>query len=61
MLNYVNRKYRKHILTLEDPIEFVFTEEKCLINQREIGQDVKDFLDRDEACRPRGSGRDAGR
>jgi twitching motility protein PilT len=43
MLNYVNRKYRKHILTLEDPIEFVFTEEKCLINQREVGQDVKDF------------------
>ncbi len=43
MLNLVNRTYRKHILTLEDPIEFVFTEEKCLINQREIGQDVKDF------------------
>ena len=43
MLNYVNRLYRKHILTLEDPIEFVFTEEKCLINQREIGIDVKDF------------------
>lgn len=43
MLNYINRKYRKHILTLEDPVEFVFTEEKCLINQREVGQDVKDF------------------
>jgi len=43
MLNLVNRTYRKHILTLEDPIEFVFTEDKCLINQREIGQDVKDF------------------
>ncbi len=43
MLNYINRRYRKHILTLEDPIEFVFTEEKCLINQREVGQDVKDF------------------
>ncbi len=43
MLNYINRNYRKHILTLEDPIEFVFTEEKCLINQREVGQDVKDF------------------
>jgi twitching motility protein PilT len=43
MLNWINRNYRKHILTLEDPIEFVFTEEKCLINQREIGQDVKDF------------------
>ncbi|MFM9011571.1 MAG: type IV pilus twitching motility protein PilT, partial [Planctomycetota bacterium] len=35
--------YRKHILTLEDPIEFVFTEDKCLINQREIGQDVRNF------------------
>jgi twitching motility protein PilT len=43
MLNWVNQNYRKHILTLEDPIEFVFTEEKCLINQREIGMDVVDF------------------
>lgn len=43
MLNWINGHYRKHILTLEDPIEFVFTEEKCLINQREIGMDVKDF------------------
>ncbi|MFM7207931.1 MAG: type IV pilus twitching motility protein PilT [Planctomycetaceae bacterium] len=43
MLNYINQRYRKHILTLEDPIEFVFTEDKCLINQREIGQDVKNF------------------
>ena len=43
MLNWINQRYRKHILTLEDPIEFVFTEDKCLINQREIGLDVKDF------------------
>jgi twitching motility protein PilT len=43
VLNFINHNYRKHILTLEDPIEFVFTEDKCLINQREIGQDVKDF------------------
>ena len=43
MLNYINGIYRKHILTLEDPIEFIFTEDKSLINQREIGQDVKDF------------------
>ncbi|QDU54970.1 type IV pilus twitching motility protein PilT [Aeoliella mucimassa] len=43
MLNWINRRYRKHILTLEDPIEFVFSEEKCLINQREIGLDVVDF------------------
>jgi twitching motility protein PilT len=44
MLNWVNRNYRKHILTLEDPVEFVYAEEKCLINQREVGLDVKDFM-----------------
>jgi twitching motility protein PilT len=44
MLNWVNRNYRKHILTLEDPVEFVYTEDKCLINQREVGLDVKDFM-----------------
>jgi len=43
MLNYVNRNYYKHILTLEDPIEFLFTDDKCLVNQREIGQDVINF------------------
>lgn len=43
MLNYINSIYSKHILTLEDPIEFVYTEDKCLINQREVGQDVVDF------------------
>ncbi len=44
MLNWINRNYRKHILTLEDPVEFVYSEEKCLINQREVGLDVKDFM-----------------
>ena len=44
MLDWINHNYRKHILTLEDPIEFTFTEDKCLINQREIGNDVKDFM-----------------
>ena len=43
MLDWVNHQYRKHILTIEDPIEFVYTADKCLINQREIGMDVKDF------------------
>lgn len=43
MLNYINHKYRKHILTLEDPVEFLYTPDKCLINQREIGIDVQDF------------------
>ena len=44
MLDWINHNYRKHILTLEDPIEFTFTDDKCLINQREIGMDVKDFM-----------------
>ncbi len=43
MLNWINANYRKHILTLEDPIEFIYTEDKCLINQREVGLDVIDF------------------
>ncbi len=43
MLDWINHRFRKHLLTLEDPIEFVFTEDKCLINQREIGLDVVDF------------------
>jgi twitching motility protein PilT len=43
MLDWVNHRYHKHILTLEDPIEFTFTDDKCIINQREIGMDVKDF------------------
>lgn len=43
MLNWVNRNMNKHILTIEDPVEFVFTSDNCLINQREIGMDVVDF------------------
>jgi twitching motility protein PilT len=43
MLDWVNHNMRKHILTIEDPIEFVYTPDKCLINQREVGIDVMDF------------------
>ncbi|MEX1231145.1 MAG: PilT/PilU family type 4a pilus ATPase [Planctomycetaceae bacterium] len=43
MLDWVNHRERVHILTIEDPIEFVYTQDKALINQREIGMDVKDF------------------
>ncbi len=40
MLNYVNARERCHIMTIEDPIEFTFVDDKCLINQREVGIDV---------------------
>lgn len=43
MLDWINHNHIKHILTIEDPVEFVYTSDKCLINQREIGCDVSDF------------------
>lgn len=43
MIDLINTKHRHHIITLEDPIEFVHTHKKCIINQREIGQDSRSF------------------
>lgn len=43
MLDWINHNYAKHILTIEDPVEFVYNADKSLINQREIGPDVSDF------------------
>ncbi len=43
MVDYLNKKEHGHILTIEDPIEFVHTSNKCLINQREVHRDTKSF------------------
>ncbi len=43
MLDYVNERKRVHILTIEDPIEYIFEDKKATINQREIGIDCLDF------------------
>jgi twitching motility protein PilT len=43
MLDHINRTRRRHILTIEDPIEFVHRPQKCLINQRELGVHTKSF------------------
>jgi twitching motility protein PilT len=43
MINYINEAYHEHILTIEDPIEFVHVSKNCLINQREIGRDTLGF------------------
>ena len=43
LINEINMKKRKHILTIEDPIEFVHKDRKCIVNQRAIGQDSKNF------------------
>ena len=43
MLQYINERERMHIVTIEDPIEFTFSDDKSIFNQREIGIDVIDF------------------
>ncbi|MFA6292723.1 MAG: PilT/PilU family type 4a pilus ATPase, partial [Victivallales bacterium] len=45
MLNHINAKFAKHIVTIEDPIEFVHSEKKSLITQREIGADSSSFAE----------------
>jgi twitching motility protein PilT len=43
MLEYINQHRQCHIVTIEDPIEYLYTDNKALINQREVGIDVPDF------------------
>lgn len=43
MLDYINHTRRRHIITLENPIEFVYKPDKCIINQREVGDDTDSF------------------
>ena len=43
MIDYVNENQYLHILTIEDPIEFVHTSKRCLINQREVHRDTLSF------------------
>jgi twitching motility protein PilU len=45
MIDYRNGAGPGHILTMEDPVEYVFTPKKCIINQREVGNDTKSFHD----------------
>jgi len=43
MIEYINQREPKHIITIEDPVEFVFTDKKSVISQREVGMDTLDF------------------
>ena len=43
MLDMINREREEHILTIEDPIEFLHPHHKCIVNQREIGTDAANF------------------
>jgi twitching motility protein PilT len=43
MIDYMNRNTERHIVTLEDPIEYIYHDRKSLVHQREIGSDTRDF------------------
>lgn len=43
MIEYINMHFQRHVLTIEEPIEFIFEEKKSIINQREIGRDVLSY------------------
>jgi twitching motility protein PilT len=43
MINHINMNYAHHIITIEDPIEYLHTHKQCVINQRELGQDTLSF------------------
>ncbi len=45
LLDKINHTQSKHIITLEDPIEYIYTPDQCIINQREVGQDTRSFQD----------------
>lgn len=43
LINQINRTQSKHIITLEDPVEYEISSDKCLVEQREVGADVTSF------------------
>ena len=43
MIEHINANFKKHVITLEDPIEFVFEDNQCVIEQREVGLDTGSF------------------
>lgn len=43
IINHINQKRRAHIITIEDPIEYIHQHKKCIVNQREIGNDTLSF------------------
>ncbi len=43
MIDKMNQDTHRHIITVEDPVEYLHTDKNCIINQREIGQDANDF------------------
>ena len=45
MIHHINQNFSRHIMTIEDPIEFIYKDERSIINQREVGYDTATFAD----------------
>jgi len=45
MVDHINSKFARHIMTIEDPIEYIHTDKRSVINQREVGYDTQNFKD----------------
>jgi twitching motility protein PilT len=45
LIDYINKNYAKHIITVEDPVEFIFTNRKCIVSQRQVTIDTASFPD----------------
>src|SRR3712207_6699238 len=50
MVDKINRERRGHIITVEDPIEFIHRHQNCIVNQREVGTDTKTFANALKYC-----------
>jgi twitching motility protein PilT len=50
MIDYINTNFTYHIMTIEDPVEFVHQNKKSIINQREVGADTKNFANALKSC-----------
>ena len=56
MIEHINSNFKKHIITLEDPIEYVFEDNQSVIEQREIGLDTLSYHQRADARAAAGPG-----
>lgn len=50
MIDYINTNFKKHIISIEDPIEFVYNDKQSLIHQREVGIHTRSFAQAMKSC-----------
>ena len=61
LIDRINEERRAHIITIEDPIEYVHPHKRCIVNQREVNADTESFADALKYVLAAGSGRDPDR